>query len=149
MNYTHHLLQKLAAAAFFFVFAATTAHAQAPSGTVGFETASGTAGAGETLWGGCTLLYKGKLYTCTISGLSVPQTGGAIVTRVSGTAYDLKDVGAFAGTYKSTGDDFSMGRGHLTLKNQNGVKMVVNAFSQMAELQVADSGVEIKLKTEK
>jgi hypothetical protein len=94
----------------------------------------------------CTLLFKGKSYACTLSGLSVPQTGGSFVTRVSGMVYDLKEVGAFAGTYKAVGDDFSMGWGHLTVKNQNDVRMILSPFGQLTELQVPDKGIEIKLK---
>jgi hypothetical protein len=127
------------------VFVMTAAaEAQSPSGSVAFESGE-VSNMGATMWVSCSLLFKGKLYSCSISGLSTPATGGGVV-RVSGMVYGLKKTAAFAGTYKAVGDDFALGQGHLTVKNQHGVKMIVSAFGQMTELQVADSGIEIKLK---
>src|SRR5262245_23221713 len=127
--------------AFLFVMT-TAAAAQSPSGSVAFETAEGST-AGDTLWTGCTLLFKGKLYTCTLRGLSAPAAG---LARVSGTVFDLKEVGAFAGTYKVVEDNFLLGGGHVTVQNQNGVRMVLAAFALLTELQVPPQGMEIKLK---
>jgi hypothetical protein len=77
-----------------------------------------------------------------VSGLSAPVTG---LARVSGTVYDLKDVEDVAGTYKAVGDEFALGEGHLTVKNQHGARMVLTAFGQLTELQAADQGIEVKL----
>jgi hypothetical protein len=44
------------------------------------------------------------------------------------------------------GDDFALGAGHLTVKNQNGVTIILSAFSGLAELQTGAKGIEIKLK---
>ena len=140
--YTNRMLSRLILGVAFVLIMAAAATAQSPSGSVYFETAEDST-MGNTQWVGCTLLFKGKLHTCTVSGLSAPITG---LARISGMVYDLKDVGAFAGTYKMAGDEFSLGAGHLTVKNQNGVKMVLSAFSQLAELQTTDKGIEIKLK---
>src|SRR5215510_10271424 len=140
--YTNQMLSKLILGITFLLVMTTAAAAQSPSGSVYFETAEGST-MGDTQWTGCAFLFKGKLHTCTISGLSSPITG---LARVSGMVYGLKKVENFAGTYKATGDEFSLGGGHLTVKNQHGVKMVLSAFSQLAELQTADKGIEIKLK---
>ena len=138
MKYTNPML-KLAAAAFFFVFG-YDARLPLPGRSGLFEHRRSS----ETPWGGA--LSKANSY-CTIgSGLSASNSGFA---RVSGMVYGLKKIGDFAGTYKGAGDLFSLGEGHLTLKNQHGVKMVLNSFSQLTELQVTSAGVEIKLKTEK
>jgi hypothetical protein len=144
---TKRMLSRLAVgAALLLVFVMTpAAEAQSPSGSVAFESGEAS-NMGATMWVGCSLLFKGKLYGCTISGLSTPATGGSGIVRVSGMVYDLKEMGAFAGTYKAVGDDIALGQGHLTVKNQNGVKMIVSAFGQMTELQVADTGIEVKLK---
>ena len=88
------------------------------------------------------VLFQGKLSRCTVSGLSAPLTG---LARVSGMVYDMKNVEDFAGTYKAVGDDFAPGEGHLTVKNQHGVRMVLTAFGRLTELQAADKGIEIKL----
>jgi hypothetical protein len=128
---------------FFFIMTAAAA-AQSPSGSVAFETAEGST-MGDTMWVGCNLLFKGKQYSCTLSGLSAPETG---LARVSGMVYDLKKMEDFAGTYKAVGDDFSLGNGHLTVKNQHGVRMVLSALAQLTELQVSDKGVVVTLKEE-
>ena len=138
----NRMLSKLMLGITFLLVMTTAAAAQAPSGSVYFESAENST-MGDTQWTGCTLLFKGKLYKCTISGLSAPLTG---LARVSGTVYGLKDVGTFAGTYKATGDEFALGNGHLTVKNQQDVKMVLSAFSQLTELQTGDKGIELKLK---
>src|SRR5262249_3417717 len=84
----------------------TAAAAQSPSGSVYFETAESSSGMGDTLWTGCTLLFKGKMHGCTVSGLNVPTAG---LARVSGMVFGLKKLESFAGTYTSAGDVFSMG----------------------------------------
>jgi len=127
-----------------FLLAVTAAaEAQTPSGSVAFEAAD--ASAMNTMWVGCTLVFQGKVYGCTVTGLSAPITG---VARVSGLVFDLKDPGSFTGTYTSA-NDFSLGGGHLVLKNQNGVKMVLSAFGDLVELQAADKGVMVTLKEER
>jgi hypothetical protein len=136
------MLSRLVLGVAFVLVMAAAAAAQSPSGSVFFETAEGST-MGDTQWTGCTLLFKGKLHTCTISGLSAPIAG---LARVSGMVYGLKKLENFAGTYKATGDEFSLGSGHLTVKNPHDVKMVLSAFSQLAELQTTDKGIEIKLK---
>jgi len=139
---TTRVLTKLMIGITFLVVMTTAAAAQTTSGSVAFETAEGS-GTGDTLWSGCRLLFKGKAYGCTMSGLTVAITG---IAQVSGMVYDLKDVGSFVGTYKAVGDDFALGAGHLTVKNQNGVTIILSAFSGLAELQTGAKGIEIKLK---
>ena len=142
--YTNRMLPRLILGVTFLLVMTAAAAAQSPSGSIALETAEGS-GTGDTLWGGCMLLFKGKAYGCSLSGLTVPITG---IARVSGMVYDLKDTGAFAGTYKAVGDDLALGAGHVTVKNQNGVMMILSAFSGLAELQVAAKGIEVKLKEE-
>jgi hypothetical protein len=80
-----------------------------------------------------------------VTGLSAPVTG---IARVSGMVFDLKDPGNFAGTY-TAGNDVSLGGGHLALKNQNGVRMILTAFGDLVELRAADKGVVVALKEER
>jgi len=139
--YTKKILPKLLlGVAVLLVTTAATA-AQSPSGSVAFETAEGST-TGDTLWTGCTVLFKGKLSTCTMRGLSAPVTGQA---RVSGMVYGVKNVEDVAGTYKAVGDDFALGEGHLTVQNQRGVRMVLTAFGRRTELQAADKGIDVTL----
>jgi hypothetical protein len=139
--YTRRILPKLLLGVAFLLVTTVAAAAPAPSGSVSFETAEGSS-PGDTLWTGCTVLFQGKLSPCTVSGLSAPLTG---LARVSGMVYGLKNVEDFAGTYKAVGDEFALGGGHLTVKNQHGVVMVLTTFGQLTELQAADKGIEIKL----
>ena len=127
----------------FCVITPAAAQAQTPAGSVAFETAEDSSGM-DTIWAGCVLVTQGKKYTCTLSGLQAPLSSG--VTRVSGMAYDLKDVAAFAGVYKPTSNDLSLGGGHLTVKNQDGVMLILSAFGDLVELKAADAGMVIKLK---
>jgi len=128
----------------FLLTVTAAAQAQTPSGSVAFESANASV-MGDTTWVGCTLVFQGKIYGCTVTGLSAPMSGMA---RVSGMVFDLKDPGSFTGAYTS-GNDFSLGGGHLVLKNQHGVKMVLTAFGDLVELQAADKGVMVTLKEER
>ena len=129
-----------------FLLALTAAaETPSPSGSVAFETAEASA-VGDPQWVGCTLTVGGKIYGCTVAGLSAPATG---IARVSGMVFDLKDPGSFAGTYTAAGDDLSLGDGHLTVKNQKGVRMVLTAFGELTELKAADKGLVVTLKEER
>ena len=141
---TKQILTRCLLGVAFLLTVSAAAEAQTPSGSVAFETAEASA-MGNTNWVGCTLTFNGKIYECTVTGLSAPVTG---IARVSGMVFDLKDPGNFAGTYTS-GNDVSLGGGHLALKNQNGVKMVLTAFGDLVELQAADKGVVVTLKGER
>lgn len=138
---TRRIVPKLLLGVAFLLITAATATTPAPSGSVAIETAEGSS-PGDTLWTGCPVLFQGKLSPCTVSGLSAPLTG---LARVSGMVYGMKNVEDVAGTYKAVDDDFALGEGHLTVKNQHGVRMVLTAFGRLTELQAADKGIEIKL----
>jgi hypothetical protein len=135
---------KLALGVTFLFVVTAAAEAQTPSGSIALESPESSGEAGT--WTGCTLLFKGKLYACSLTGLTAPITG---VSRVSGVVYDLKEVGTLAGTYKPAGDSLALGGGHLTVKNQSGVMMVLSAFGDMVELKAADKGIQVELKGEK
>ena len=76
---------------------------EAPSATIAFSGGSVAAGVGYT-WGNGTLLFKGKPYPFTVSGLSVVDIG---IDRIdgAGTVYNLKNPADAAGTYFAAGDD--------------------------------------------
>ena len=142
---TKQILPRFIVGVAFLLAVTAAAEAQSPSGSVAFETAEASA-VGDPQWVGCTLTLNGKIYGCTVTGLSAPATG---IARVSGMVFDLKDPGGFAGTYTAAGSDLSLGGGHLVLKNQHGVKMILSAFGDLVELQAADKGVVVTLKEER
>ena len=139
--YTCRIVPKLLLGVAFVLVTTAAATTPAPTGSVAIETAEGSS-PGDTRWTDCTVLFQGKLSPCTVSGLSAPLTG---LARMSGMVYGMKNVEDFAGTYKAVGDDFALGEGHLTVKNQHGVRMVLTAFGRLTELQAADKGIEINL----
>ena len=141
---TKQILTRCLLGVAFLLTVSAAAEAQTPSGSVAFESAEASA-MGDTMWVGCSLTFNGKMYGCTVTGLSAPVTG---IARVSGMVFDLKDPGDFTGTY-TAGNDVSLGGGHLALKNQKGVKMVLTAFSDLVELRAADKGVVVTLKEER
>jgi len=73
--YTSRILPKLLLGVAFLLVTTIAAAAPSPSGSVAFETAEGSA-SGDTRWTDCTVLLKGKLSPCTVSGLSAPVTEG-------------------------------------------------------------------------
>ena len=141
--YTNRVLLRFILGVTFFLAMTTVAKAQSISGSIAFESAEGSE-MGDSQWVGCNLLFKGKQHSCTVgNGLSSPLTG---IARISGVVLDLKKLEDFPGVYKPAGADLSLGDGHLVLKNQKGVRLVLSAFAQLTELQAADSGIEFKLE---
>ena len=106
---TKQILPRFILGVAFLLAVTAAAEAQTPSGSVAFETAEASA-MGDSQWVGCSLTLNGKIYGCTVTGLSAPITG---IARVSGMVFDLKDPGSFTGAYTVSGNDFSLGGGHL------------------------------------
>ena len=98
-------------------------------------------------WGDGTLIYKGKQYPVSVKGLSLGKVGITKVTA-SGEVYNLRRLGDFSGNYTSVNADITLAGGHsgVTMKNQNGVTVVVHATSKGVDLTVGGSGVDMKLK---
>ena len=144
MTYMTRMLKKLAVGgAFCLALTAIGTDAQTPAGSIGFMTPEGGSTGMTTMWTGCKVLFKGKVYECSIaSGLTVPIAGMA---QVSGTVFDMKDIGDFAGTYKAVGNNMELGGGHVTVQNDKKVRMVLGAFAQQTALEVADGGMVAQL----
>jgi len=134
-------LKLAVAGAFCLALSAIAIDAQTPSGSIVFMTVPGSTGL-QTMWTGCKVLFKGKNYECSISGLTVPIVGTA---TVAGTIFDMKDIGNFAGTYKAVGNNMELGNGHVTVQNDKKVRMVLSAFSPDVALEVADGGMVVQL----
>jgi hypothetical protein len=148
MTSTKRMVQRLAVVgAFLLPLAAPAVYAQSPAGTIVFETTISSS-TEEAQWTGCRVLFKGKNYDCSVSGLNVPFTGHA---QVAGTVFDLKDIASLAGTYKSAGK-MDLGGGHVAVQNDKKVRMVLAAFadagvaSDSVGLTVADGGMVVKLE---
>lgn len=126
---------------------AATAPAQSDtSGKVTVESKAVAIGVGVS-WGDGTLVYRGKQHKFSVEGLSVIDLG---VSKVSakGDVSDLKKVEDFEGTYTAAGAGAAAGGGVgvVTMVNQNGVKMTLEATVQGVRLTAAAAGLTVKLK---
>ena len=120
--------------------------AEKPDATIRLSGGGVAAGIGFS-WGKGTLTYKGKDYPISVKGLSLGKVGITKVTA-SGEVYHLKSLEDFSGNYTSTNADITLAGGHsgITMKNENGVVVVLRATSKGVDLTIGASGVEMKLK---
>jgi len=129
-----------------FCLVAGFAQAAGPDATLRLSSKAIAAGVGVS-WGKGTLTYKGREYPVSVSGLSLGKVGVTKVTA-TGEVYNLKSLQDFSGNYTSANADITLAGGHsgVTMKNQNGVQVVVRATSKGVDLTVGASGVDMKLK---
>jgi hypothetical protein len=113
---------------------------------ISFETGSVAAGLGFS-WGSGTLRYKGKKYPLKVQGMSAGKVG---ITKASavGTVYNLSKLEDINGTYVGVGAGASVGGGggKITVKNQNGVVLEVEAVTKGLNIAIGAGGVDINLK---
>jgi hypothetical protein len=117
-----------------------------PDATITFSGGSVAAGIGYT-WGNGTLVFKGKSYPFSVSGLSVVDVGVAHIDG-AGTVYDLRNVADFAGTYASAGAGATIAGGGTVavLQNQNGVVIHFHSTTAGLKLNLSAAGITVKLK---
>ena len=127
-------------------FAQAAGKSVRPDATLQLNSGAVAAGVGIS-WGKGTLNYKGKQYPVSVSGLSLGKVGITKVTA-SGEVYNLKRLQDFSGNYTSATADITLAGGHsgVTMKNQNGVLVVIHATSKGVDLTIGASGVDMKLK---
>src|ERR1700709_2694932 len=67
------------------------------------------------------LVFRGKRYPFTVSGMSVGFTIGASTTKLTGRAVNLNSVASFEGAYSSAGAGGAVvvGAGGMRLQNAN------------------------------
>ena len=101
------------------------------------------AGGGEGV-----LLYRGKKYPFTVSGMSVGLTIGASTTKFVGRALNLKGPASIEGSYAvgGAGGAIAAGAGAVQLQNSNGVILQLSGPRVGAEVSAAVGGVTIRLK---
>lgn len=140
------IIQKIGILSVAFCLMAGFARGATPDATLQLRSGSVAAGVGIS-WGKGTLTYKGKQYPVSVSGLSLGKVGITKVTA-SGDVYNLRRLQDFSGNYTSATADITLAGGHsgVTMKNQNGVSIVVRATSRGVDLTIGASGVDIKLK---
>lgn len=94
------------------------------------------------------LLYRGKKYPFTVSGMSVGFTVGASTTKLVGRALNLRGPASIEGSYAvgGAGGAVAAGAGAVQLQNANGVILQLSGPKVGAELSAAVGGVTIRLK---
>jgi lipid-binding SYLF domain-containing protein len=94
------------------------------------------------------LVYRGKRYPFTVSGMSVGFTVGASTTKFVGRALNLKGPASIEGSYAvgGAGGAIAAGAGAVQLQNANGVILQLSGPRVGAEVSAAVGGVTIRLK---
>jgi hypothetical protein len=94
------------------------------------------------------LLFRGKKYPFTVSGMSVGFTIGASTTKLVGRALNLRGPESIEGSYGAGGAGAAVaaGAGAVQLQNGNGVILQLSGPKVGAELSAAVGGVTIRLK---
>ena len=117
-----------------------------PIGTVSIGMTSLAAGIGFSSGSG-VLRYRGHRYLFKIDGLSVGNVGIASISAV-GNVYNLSNVSQFAGNYAAAGAGIALagGAAGLTMQNQRGVIINLNAVQQGVQLNIGPQGFKITMK---
>ena len=135
--------------------ARTPAAARKPAGAVIFSgTIAAPPDAAGVTWGkGTLILSDGSQHAFEVSGLGVRSTREAVVTvHAIGEVFNLKRLSDFAGTYKVTQSEYTVGRGgdDVWLANEHGVVMALTvkapATTPDATLTPSPTGVTVKLE---
>jgi len=94
------------------------------------------------------LVFRGKRYPFTVSGMSVGFTIGASTTKFVGRALNLKGPASIEGTYGTigAGGAVAAGAGGVQLQNANGVILQLSGPKIGAEVSAAVGGVTVRLK---
>jgi len=94
------------------------------------------------------LVFRGKKYPFTVSGMSVGFTIGASTTKFVGRALNLRSPGDLAGSYAAggAGGALAAGAGGVQLQNANGVILQLSGPKVGVELSAALAGVSIAMK---
>jgi len=94
------------------------------------------------------LIFRGKRYPFTVSGMSVGFTIGASSSRLVGRALHLRSPASIEGTYSAIGAGAAVaaGAGGVQLQNANGVILQLSGPRVGAEVSAAVGGVTVRLK---
>jgi hypothetical protein len=94
------------------------------------------------------LVFRGKRYPFTVSGMSVGFTIGASTTKFVGRALNLRNPADLAGSYAvaGAGGALAAGAGGVQLQNANGVILQLSGPRIGVEASAAVGGVTIAMK---
>src|ERR1700730_12104417 len=94
------------------------------------------------------LVFRGRRYPFSVSGMSVGFTIGASTTKFVGRALNLKGPASIEGSYSAfgAGGAIAAGAGGVQFQNANGVILQLSGPKVGAEVSAAVGGVTIRLK---
>lgn len=94
------------------------------------------------------LVFRGKRYPFTVSGMSVGFTIGASTSKFVGRALNLRGPGDLAGSYAAggAGGALAAGAGGVQLQNANGVILQLSGPRVGLEASAAVGGVTITMQ---
>jgi len=139
------LLSLLLALGWLFVFG-LPAMADEPNATL--ELTGGTVAAGVGFsWASGTLMFRGKQYPVSVTGVSVGDVG-IVRADAKGDVYGLQKVQDFDGTYTAYAAGTTIGGGGsvASMRNQNGVVIKLVATAQGLKLTLSASGVRMRIE---
>ena len=95
-----------------------------------------------------TLLYRGRQYPFSVSGLGLGATVGVSKTELVGRAYNLRQPSDLAGTYSAVGGGVAVagGVGGVRLQNAKGVVIELQGRKVGLEFSVGVSGATITMR---
>ena len=119
--------------------------AQTADGVIELSGGSVAAGIGYS-WGSGTLIFQGKRYPLSISGLSVGSVGISDYTS-AGTVTGLGKPQDINGVFTAVGAGGTLGGGGsiAAMQNQNGVVIHLTSTTQGLSLTLAAEGMKISL----
>ena len=118
---------------------------QRPDATIELSGRSAGAGVGVN-WSNGTLVYKGKKYPVSITGVDVGAVGVDQITA-SGKVYNLKSLADFDGNYVALEAGATVGGGadKVTMKNQHGVSISLVSTTRGAKLTLGTGGANAEI----
>ena len=118
----------------------------APMGRVVIQARGAAVGVGYT-WGDGSLVYGGRTYHFSVSGVSVADVGFSRVTG-RGRVYNLHRLQDFSGTYAAATGEATAGNGigGQVLRNGAGVEIRVDEVTRGARLQGSADGIKLTLR---
>jgi len=119
--------------------------AQTPDGVIELSGGSVAVGIGYS-WGSGTLIFQGKRYPLTISGLSVASVGVTDYTA-AGSVEGLHSPQGINGVFTAVSAGATLGGGGniSAMKNQNGVVIHLTSTTEGLSLSLAAEGLKISL----
>jgi hypothetical protein len=123
----------------------TVSTAQAPDGVIELSGGAVAAGIGYS-WGNGTLIFQGKRYPLSISGISLASVGVTQYTA-AGSVEGLRSAQDINGVFTSVAAGATLGGGAnvAAMKNQNGVVIHLTSTTAGLSLSLAAAGMKISL----